>query len=176
MDRRFALKNLTLSGMGLALSPALLSALEGCTPAYDPGYVLQSLSPAQDQLLAQLVEIIIPTTETPGARAAGVNQYIDRVFARVSEPNEKTKFLNGLDKLSETDFLEMNEVEQIETLRSWEKSSDPLESEFFSTLKDMTIYGYYTSEIGASQELKYVHATGFYNGDLPYDEIGKNFY
>ncbi len=176
MDRRFALKNLTLSGMGLALSPALLSALESCTPAYDPGYLLQSLTPAQDQLLAHLVEIIIPTTDTPGARQAGVNQYIDRVFALVSEPEEKTKFVKGLDALSKMDFLEMSLSDQVETLKAWEKSTNPEESDFFGTLKSMTIYGYYTSKIGASEELKYVHATGFYDGDKPYDEVGKNFY
>ena len=176
MDRRFALKNLTLSGMGLALSPALLSALEGCAPAYDPGYVLQSMSPEQDQLLAQLVDLIIPTTETPGARAASVNQYIDRVFAQVRDPKEVTDFLTGLDRLNDLDFLEGSPEEQAEVLRSWEKSSDPLQNDFFGTLKSMTIYGYYTSEIGASQELKYVHATGFYNGDMSYDEVGKNFY
>lgn len=176
MDRRFALKNLTLSGMGLALSPALLSALEGCTAAYDPGYVLQSLSPAQDQLLAQLVEIIIPSTETPGARAAGVNQYIDRIFAQVRDSKEVQEFKKGLDQLNELGFLDGTSKQQIEQLRSWEKSSNSLEQDFFGTLKSMTIYGYYTSEIGASQELKYVHATGFYNGDMPYDEVGKNFY
>lgn len=176
MDRRFALKNLTLSGMGLALSPALLSALEGCTPTYDPGYALQSMRPEQDQLLAQLVDMIIPTTETPGARAAGVNQYIDRILAKVTDPEEVEKFLRGLDMLNDLDFLDGSSTQQVETLQSWEKSSDPVEREFFGTLKSMTIYGYYTSKIGASEELKYVHATGFYNGDMPYDEVGKNFY
>lgn len=176
MDRRFALKNLTLSGIGLALSPAILSALEGCQQAYDPRYVPQKLSLAQDELLAQLVEIIIPTTDTAGARAAGVNQYIDRVLAQVCKKKEVESFMNGLDQLNADKFLQSSKEEQTRTLQLLEKSQDASEKEFFNTLKSMTIYGYYTSKIGATEELKYVHATGFYNGDMPYDEVGKNFY
>ncbi|MDH4133072.1 MAG: gluconate 2-dehydrogenase subunit 3 family protein [Gemmatimonadota bacterium] len=40
----------------------------------------------------------------------------------------------------------------------------------FSWLKELTLVGYYTSEIGASQELRYVHVAGRYDGDMPYEE------
>lgn len=176
MDRRFALKNLTLSGMGLALSPALLSALQSCTPGYDPGYALQALTAKQDQLLAQLVELIIPTTDTPGARAAGVHHYIDRVLAQVKAPEMVRAFCAMLDRLQDDGFLAQRTEAQVETLQQMEQATAPDERAFFGQLKSMTIHGYYTSKIGASEELKYVHATGFYNGEMDYSEVGRNFY
>lgn len=177
MNRRFALRNISLSGLGVALSPALVGVLESCQPAYDPGYVLRALSPTQDRLLAHLVEFIIPTTDTPGAKAAGVNQYIDRVLALLSDSNEKETLLKGLDKLNQAGFLEHSNKDQTKLLESLEKSlPDSNEKEFFDLLKGMTIFGYYTSEIGASQELRYIHASGYYDGEYPFEKVGKNFY
>ena len=39
----------------------------------------------------------------------------------------------------------------------------------------VSLVGYYTSEIGATQELKYVHAAGSYDGDVPFDEVGRAY-
>jgi len=51
-----------------------------------------------------------------------------------------------------------------------------LEIKSFSTLiKELTITGYYTSEIGATQELKYVPVPGRYAGDIPYDTVGRAY-
>ena len=46
---------------------------------------------------------------------------------------------------------------------------------FFPWLKELTLVGYYTSEIGASQELRYVHVAGRYDGDVPYRQIGRAY-
>ena len=176
MDRRYALKQLSLSGLGLTLSASLVTAVQGCQPNFVPNYVPTTLNSAQDQVLLELVERIIPTTETPGAKAAGVNQYIDLVLSKVSESSDRMSFLNGLDKLIEIGFVQKPIDEQIQTLNSWERSSKTEERQFFNDLKGLTIFGYYTSEVGATQELRYAHVTGSYNGDIPYDEVGKNFY
>jgi len=53
------------------------------------------LSPAQNEAVIALAEIIIPKTETPGATDARVNEFIDGVLAEASEDNRK-KFLDGL--------------------------------------------------------------------------------
>ena len=49
------------------------------------------------------------------------------------------------------------------------------EPPFFDVLKDLTLIGYYTSEIGATQELRYLHAAGYYDGDVPLATIGRAY-
>ena len=39
----------------------------------------------------------------------------------------------------------------------------------------LTLYGYYTSEVGATQELKYLHTAGEWKADIPYSEVGKSY-
>jgi hypothetical protein len=46
---------------------------------------------------------------------------------------------------------------------------------FFPWLKELTLTGYYTSEIGASQELRYLHVSGYYDGDVPYEQVGRAY-
>ena len=46
---------------------------------------------------------------------------------------------------------------------------------FFPWLKELTVVGYYTSEIGATQELRYVHVAGQYDGDVPYRKVGRAY-
>lgn len=172
MNRRHAILQLSLGATGLAFSSAFLSALTSCEASKETGYQPVSFSAEQDELLQELTELIIPTTETPGAKAAGVSQYIDRVLAQVADSEEKETFLEGLKKLEMDDFLALSVKEQVGQLAQLEAKNDP----FFQLLKSMTLYGYYTSEIGATQELTYVHAAGRYDGDVAYSEVGKNYF
>ncbi|MEQ8582166.1 MAG: gluconate 2-dehydrogenase subunit 3 family protein [Marinoscillum sp.] len=184
MDRRKALINMSLSAAGISLSASLIAALGSCESKKQLSYKALTFSAEEDALLQELVELIIPTTDTPGAKAAGVNQYIDRVLSMVSDAPEKEGFVSGLetiDILSQKQFgqtfLKLSQEDQIKLLQQLESESQTAKGgSFFSLLKSMTIYGYYTSEIGASQELMYVHATGTYDGDIPYSEVGKNYY
>lgn len=171
MDRRKAIINMSLGAAGISLSSAFISALGSCGAKKELNYQALIFTSDQDALVQVLVEHIIPTTDTPGAIGAGVNQYIDKVLAMVNDEGEKAIFLEGLEELG-SEFLTLSADKQIEVLKKQESDGSP----FFGLLKSMTIYGYYTSEIGASQELAYVHATGSYRGDVPYNDIGKNYF
>lgn len=178
IDRRKAILNLSMSAVGLAFTPAFLSALTSCEPKKGVS-TLFTFSADQDVELQALTECIIPTTDTPGAIAAGVNRFIDQVLAQVTEEGEKTTFMQGLEELmkacSETygkPFSHLEDAEKTTLLTKMEAEDAP----FFGILKAMTITGYYTSEIGATQELAYVHATGFYDGNKAYSEVGKSYF
>lgn len=176
MDRRKAIINLSLTAAGLGFSSAFISALTSCESAPVLDYQPLVFTAEEDLLVQTLTELIIPTTSTPGAKAAQVNQYIDRVFGLVKDAEEKELFLAGVRTLGKP-FLKLSETEQIARLTELEKESEQSDGpHFFSVLKSMTIYGYYTSEIGASQELAYVHMAGTYRGDVPYSEIGRTYY
>ena len=110
-------------------------------------------------------ERIIPAVEhSPGAKAAAVNEYIDLV---VSESPEATKQvwregLAAINKMSHNKFAkpfaDASADQQIELLKEIgknERSPQTVEERFFRTIKNATVDGYYTSEIGIHKELHY---------------------
>src|SRR5881409_1533980 len=60
----------------------------------------QILDPHQSETVATIAEMIIPTTDTPGARAAGVHRFIDLLLAESFPDDERASFLAGLDSAS----------------------------------------------------------------------------
>jgi gluconate 2-dehydrogenase gamma chain len=114
------------------------------------------------QLISRISDLIIPATDTPGALAAGVPQYIDSVAA--GNPAMQHQLRAGL-PLFGPDFLSKTEAEQIAILRPLSESvNDSVDdkqvppdspAQIFQTLKNLTCDGYYTSQIGLVQELGY---------------------
>lgn len=210
MDRREALKRVALL-MGGTLSSSLVSGvLAGCKSGPSiPAYAFQTLTAPQADLTATLAELIIPTTDTPGARAAGVHEFIDRILTGYVKPEEMAVFMDGLADVEARagqaaagqTFVQLSPEQQtslIQTLESeaktWRetrmtqqqvtqdaesgasaKSADQAVP-FFTLLKALTLTGYYTSEIGASQELTYLHVAGAYRGDISVAEAGGKAY
>ena len=196
--------------MGGAVSLSTISGvLGGCQagPATE-AFVPQTLTPAQNDLVATLTEIIIPETDTPGAKAARVNEFIDVMLTEWYPAEERDQFLRGLATVDQRaqavagkPFMEASPEEQVAVMRALEQAArtpaepeedeeaerEPMDVEetgpetadtappdppFFNTIKSMTLFGYYTSEIGASQELGMM-PLGSYDGSVPYSEIGR---
>lgn len=128
-------------------------------------YQARNFSAAQFAVIARVADLIIPATETPGAVAAGVPQYIDEVVT--ANPPHKPRFEAGLEWMEATaserfgkGFLALTEAQQIEILTplcdAVDKGSIHSAGEtFFSLMKAMTADGYYTARIGLVDELGY---------------------
>jgi Gluconate 2-dehydrogenase subunit 3 len=126
---------------------------------------LTFLTSTQHATLEALTETIIPTDEhSPGSRAARVADYIDLLLAESDEQTQRT-WTTGLSLLDvesrlmfRASYVQLNAAQAIELLSAISKNEanprTPLER-FFVTTKDATIRGYYTSEIGIHQDLKY---------------------
>ena len=120
------------------------------------------LSAQQHQTVAALVELIIPQTTTPGAKAALVDRFIDTLLDGAERP-DRERFLSGLawldarsQALYRSTFVSASSAQQVELLTklSTESSTeDRAGADFFTAIKAMTITGYYTSEIGLRDEL-----------------------
>ena len=122
------------------------------------------LNPRQNETITTLTELIIPQTETPGAKAARVNRFIDAVLQQ-AKPADRDSFFRGLTWIDErsraqfrTDFVAATPAQQTELLTTLSKSDGETGElragvQFFHAIKSMTIDGYYTSEIGLRQEL-----------------------
>ena len=106
--------------------------------------------PADDfELLRQLVDSIIPRTDTPGATDAGVPRYIDQAAGK--NPAMEQALKAGLANLRASGFAQAGPDRRSATLKELEANADP----FFRLIKDLTIDGYYSSREGLVQELGY---------------------
>ena len=177
MNRRELLRLLAVAVPALAgLSADQLAALE--RDASGSRRRRRGLfDPQQFETVDQLSEIIIPATSTPGAHAAGVAVFIERMVADWYHEDERVAFLAGLAdvdarsmRASGRMFLDASAEEQMAVVRELDAAAlaqtDVKSPPFWSRLKALTLYGYYTSEVGVQDELKTPFMPGFYNGDV----------
>jgi hypothetical protein len=190
MKRREALKS---------LSTALtLPALEGFLPAEilalgremtarlqektsETGYVLGTLSPHQNETVSLIAELILPETDTPGARAARVNEFIDLMLTEWFAAPERDRFLKALDTLDQQSleargkrFKECSEAEQVDLLKAEEAKAGRLKEippppelagqPFFTVIKWLTLLGYFSSEVGFHAEVRLPHGVPSFTG------------
>jgi hypothetical protein len=179
MQRREALRILMAGGVLPALSPDVFAFFQEAHPA--SSYSLRTLTPHQNDTVVAMIDQILPATDTPGAKAARVNEFIDVILTEWATEDERKNFLSGLadvDKQSNSlfakDFAAASAEQQLALLRSMDEAASiarsvrkdrppfwepegrdtQLQGDFFSVFKNMTVHGYYTSEIGFTQELK----------------------
>ncbi|MBV8072155.1 MAG: gluconate 2-dehydrogenase subunit 3 family protein [Acidobacteriaceae bacterium] len=117
-------------------------------------------------MLDALTNLIVPTDDhSPGAREAGVPQYIDKTVAEAFLPEDKTSWRKGLAAVNQVSqsmfskpFLRLNEDQQTELLKKIsqnEKHATTDPEKFFTQLKETTAFAYYSSEIGIHKEIEY---------------------
>lgn len=171
-------------------------------------------------LLNEIADTILPTTGTPGAKAAKVGQFMTVMVNDCYEAPDQKIFHEGLGKLNKASkekngksFMEStpqqrhdllveldNKVKEYNkkinayqqsltdeqrtamTLKKDLDGSDPLADKkrenpeyYFQMMKELTLLGYFTSEIGCTQARRYVERPGKYEGDIPYKKGDKAF-
>jgi hypothetical protein len=139
------------------------------------------LTQAQAQVLDVAVELIMPTTDTPGAREAGVARFIDRAMANFYAPDQIKTMCDGLDRMQadamasyNTGFTALDERRQIELLTRYDAEASRLPlTHFFAQIRQATLVGFFTSETGATRTLRYDPVPGEYRGCVPMKEIGR---
>ncbi len=174
MHRRQALRLLASAATLPLLSQEAFSLFQAVHDQMPEQSALKTLNPHQNSTVTTIAEIIIPQTNTPGAKAARVNEFIDLILTEWYDEEEKSTFLTGLaDVDSRTrdlygkDFVECGEKQQVEVLQALDdevaagraepdvrrRRNRPPEKNFFFMMKQLTLVGYYTSQIGFEQEL-----------------------
>ncbi len=177
MHRRDALRIFAAGAALPAFSPELFRLFHQAQPPL--GYSLRTLTGHLNDTVVAMIDQIIPATDTPGAKGARVNEFIDIILTEWATPEERSRFLDGLagiDKQSQSlygkNFTDASAEQQVSQLRAIDdavmsnrvvrprhgntvpKPDSQLEGEFWYIFKRITLHGYYTSEIGFSQELK----------------------
>ena len=137
-------------------------------------------TPAQRALVAALSERVIPTTDTPGAIAAGVPAFIEKLLADWGSPGDRVPILEGLDAIdarSRKDYgapaAQATPAQQDALLTLAMKDQIPKGAIFFEAFRQLVVTGYYTSEVGITQEREYLPVPGEYNGEFLYSQVNK---
>jgi len=174
MNRRKAIGGiLGITGLGLA-------SFTGFKLFYAPSAIDRGQLQRFENLLAELVDVIIPATETPGAKDARVQDYIIRFMESCSSNKEYYNFLSGLEDVQDTclydysaSFQECTIAQKTNVLEDLDRNynANSLVSKidkkirgrsFFTILKSLTVEGYCTSRLGATQLLAYQPVPGRY--------------
>jgi gluconate 2-dehydrogenase gamma chain len=119
-------------------------------------YQLQYFTPAEFRTIEMLAGLIIPTDETPGAKEAGVSEFIDFMAAHGDRGLIPMRAgLQWIDSRSHGSFANLPGAQQEELLKSMAyRQGDPQGQAFFKLIRDYTVMGYYTSRVGL-EELDY---------------------
>jgi gluconate 2-dehydrogenase gamma chain len=187
MDRREALKRTAWIMGGVVSAPAIMGILKGCTAKPDINWQPEFLTKEQASLVSEVAEIIIPKTDTPGAKEVGVPSFIDKMIKEVYAKEDQERFTTGLAAFDEEAkkaygdiFMELEPSQQQEFVKKahdealqTERATNPAPKRpFILMMKELTMLGFFTSEVGATQILQYEAVPGAYHGCVPLAEAG----
>ncbi|MFD2937471.1 gluconate 2-dehydrogenase subunit 3 family protein [Spirosoma flavum] len=175
MKRRGVIKHLTLATGAFFITPAWATRWSKASVVFAPSF----LSVADRDLLAEVVETIIPVTNspsesTPGAKDLGVHLFVERMLADCYEKSTQQKARNGLKAVSAMStesyrkpFEQADATQRLALLTRMANSTDANQQEFLTLMKSLTIQGYTTSEYVMTNFYHYVMAPGHYYGCVP---------
>ncbi|TVR31166.1 MAG: gluconate 2-dehydrogenase subunit 3 family protein [Balneolaceae bacterium] len=185
IDRKEAIKRTALLMGGVVFAPSILGVLKGCTPSTDR-WQPSLFNAKQAALVTALSETIIPAGETPGATDAGVPGFIESMVKDIYTEEQRDLFLEGLasfnevcedetgksfDRLTSEEMFEFASIKNVEAIES-----EPLEGpQFFLLFKELTMVGFFTSEPGATQVLRYEDIPGIYQACIPFEDVGRTW-
>jgi hypothetical protein len=172
MNRREA-----LSSVALLLGGSIIGAemfLSGCKNAASEGVVFSKEDMA---FLDEIAETILPKTNTPGAKDAKLGEFMPVIVRDCYKPAEQKVFMEGMKKLEEASkkkhskgFMESTPEERKALLteldaeqKAFQEKKKPEElPHYFRMMKELTIWGFFTSKVGATEVLRYEAVPGKY--------------
>lgn len=180
MDRREAVSTVAWLLGGTIIGADLLMEMS-CSPKSTK--VNQLFDENQVMFLDEVAETILPATSTPGAKAAKVGSFMALMVQDCYKTEDQKIFADGISKLEEVckqkygrNFLECSAFQRTELLTALDKEQKKYQEDkaaeapnhYFRMMKELTLLGYFTSEVGATQALRYLPVPGRYDGCMPY--------
>jgi Gluconate 2-dehydrogenase subunit 3 len=188
MNRRDA-----LTRVGLLLGGTVVGAemfMSGCKNAPDKNLGAGGTNFSNDDIayFDEIAETILPATDTPGAKEAKVGAFYATIVKDCYTEKDQKVFLDGMKKLNDASqqkngksFMESTPEQRHDLLVALDKEQkdymaakkkeDP--SHYFRMMKELTLWGYFTSEAGATKALRYVAVPGKYVGCTDYKKGDK---
>ncbi len=178
MNRREAVQHISLLLGGTIVGSTFF--LSGCKTE------TKTSTEFTDENIAMLDEVsdtILPPTKTPGAKAAGVGKFMTVMVNDCYDEEDQKVFHEGMQKLNDaadkkysSSFVKLSPEQRHEFLvaldneqKDYMKNKKPEErAHYFRMMKELTLLGYFTSEIGCTKAMRYIETPGRYDGCVPY--------
>ncbi|WP_373493859.1 gluconate 2-dehydrogenase subunit 3 family protein [Aquiflexum sp.] len=174
MNRRDAIKSFALMMGGTMVGANAI--LTGCAP--DDQIVGLEFSQKDIAFLDEIGEAIIPTTDTPGAKETKIGEFMQMMVKDTYNAEQQQTFIDGLNYIKKDfksskgkNFMDAGVEERTAYLNELKTIAAKTEEKgpaVVGMLQDLTVLGYFTSEIGATQQLKFIEAPGRYDGCIEY--------
>ena len=190
IGRREAIKRVSVLLGGVALVGGS-SLLASCGRERPPaGQAVGKFSGNDVTLLDEVADTILPTTSTPGAKAAKVGPFMALMVTDCYDEKDQQVFRDGVAKLESAStkmngksFMDSSPAERVALLESLDKEQKAYmtakkpddRAHYFRMMKELTLLGYFTSEIGYTQALRYKESPGHYDPCVPYAKGEKSW-
>ena len=190
IDRREAIRRVSalLGGVALIGGSTLLTACEQKNPRKVEDAVAAGFTPEEVALLDEVADTILPDTKTPGAKAAKVGPFMAVMVADTYEPKDQQVFRAGMKSLDEasmkannTTFVKATPQQRLALLERLDKEAKDYQdakdkddtkkdapNHYFRMMKELSLLGYFTSEIGMTKAQRYVESPGRFDPCVPY--------
>lgn len=146
-----------------------------------------AFSAAEVAMLDELADTILPRTKTPGAKDAGAGAFMAHFVSDCYTAAQQATFRAGLtdiDRRAKGSFVSLPPAARTELLQALDREAKaslpvpaaagaaskagPVTPHYFTMIKQLAIFSYFTSRTGATEALQYVAVPGRYDGDLAY--------
>ena len=181
IDRREAIRQVTvlLGGVALVGGSSLVAACERAqrgVGAGGAGAGAGTFSAQDVALLDEVAETILPETKTPGAKAAHVGAFMALMVTDTYEDREQQIFRAGMRQLEQASFMAAKPAQRLALLERLDREqkaymdgkADDAPAHYFRLMKELTLLGYFTSEIGCTQAQRYRERPGRFDACVPY--------
>jgi gluconate 2-dehydrogenase gamma chain len=194
MNRRELIQRVAMLMGGAISAPAVLGVLNGCSPKPSgASWTPQFLSKEEGAVVDDVAELILPRTDTPGARDVGVPAFIDVILKDAYPAEDQSRFVSGLkdfdaeaQRAHGKPFLELPQAQRLAFLQKVHDEAAAAEKKladnevpaserkrpFVLMMKELTMLGFFVSKPGATQVLQYVAVPGGYQACIPIAQAG----
>jgi hypothetical protein len=186
IDRREAIRRVTalLGGIALSTSAGWLAGCDQRARTAAAGAGVGGFTPADIAFLDEVAETILPATATPGAKAAQCGAFMALMMTDSYDEQERQAFRDGMRaldadcrRLHRVDFMAASPAQRTTVLEPLDQAqkaareapgADSARPHYFGRMKELAVVGYFTSEIGYTQALRYAETPGRFDPCLPY--------
>lgn len=171
ISRKEAIKRSALL-LGVTMSSSLVaSLLKGCALEKELEWSPEAFDIRQLQAAADFAEVLLPRTETPGAKDAQVERILDQLVSGYLSGEESEFIKRNLDTMADDQFNSMAFEEQNRYVADMAHSEGETHL-FFRRFKQLAMLGFFSSKIGATQLLNYDEIPGIYEGCISLKSAG----
>ena len=182
MDRRSALKSVSILIGGALSSGAVAAMMSGCQTNTSEDWTPRFFSADQVKLFVEVAETIIPKTDTPGAKELMIERWVDSVLMDVRDEKFQKKVVEGLEaveaasrKDNKKNFLDATAEERTATLMALDKERANYKGEGrhpFHSVKEIVLTAFFSTKVGVTEVIQYNANPGKYVGCMPLAEAG----